>query len=152
MSPPRRRIPRAVRVSNTRLLADDFATTYRFYHDLLGLPTLVGDARGPYAELGRRSSFVGIFPRSLLESAVGGGRGGSGPAPDVLEIVLEVPDVDRTYQDLVARGTVFVAPPTDRPLWGLRTAHLRDPDGRLVELFTRMPARSAPHPRPARRR
>ena len=32
------------------------------------------------------------------------------------------------------RGARPVAPPVDRPAWGIRTAHYRDPDGNLVEI------------------
>jgi hypothetical protein len=40
---------------------------------------------------------------------------------------------------LKARGAQFVADLTDRPDWGIRTAHLRDPDGNLIELNSPLP-------------
>jgi hypothetical protein len=62
---------------------------------------------------------------------------GSRTADSVL--VMEVPDVDQAVRELLARGIVFLAQPTDQPGWGIRAAHLRDPEGRLIELMTPLP-------------
>ena len=40
---------------------------------------------------------------------------------------------------LKGSGTAFLTDPHDRPDWGIRVAHLRDPDGNLVELSRRLP-------------
>ena len=45
---------------------------------------------------------------------------------------LGVPDLDASAAALAAAGLVFLVEPQDFP-WG-RSAYLRDPDGRLVEL------------------
>lgn len=52
--------------------------------------------------------------------------------PNEDHVAVGVADLDARYHDLVARGYAFVAAPRDYP-WG-RSAYLRDPDGRLVEL------------------
>jgi catechol 2,3-dioxygenase-like lactoylglutathione lyase family enzyme len=44
-------------------------------------------------------------------------------------------DIDRTYEQLHARGVVFDAPPTKRP-WG-QFAKFQDPDGNLFVLSTK---------------
>jgi len=49
-------------------------------------------------------------------------------------LVLAVDDVDETYRRLADADCERVEPPTDRPEWGIRTAHVRDPDGTLVEV------------------
>ena len=33
------------------------------------------------------------------------------------------------------KGVEFAVGPTDRPDWYLRTAHFRDPEGNLIELY-----------------
>lgn len=50
--------------------------------------------------------------------------------------VSRVADVDAGYRFCLRQGGRAVAPPADRPEWapGLSTAHLRDPDGNLLEL------------------
>ncbi|MFV9644620.1 MAG: VOC family protein, partial [Desulfobacterales bacterium] len=47
---------------------------------------------------------------------------------------FEVPNVDKATQELKAKGVVFETEPTDRSVWGIRTAHFRDPDGNLIEI------------------
>jgi len=49
---------------------------------------------------------------------------------------FEVDDVDATYARLASIGVTWVMAPTDQP-WGGRSAMFRDPDGNLVNLFTR---------------
>jgi catechol 2,3-dioxygenase-like lactoylglutathione lyase family enzyme len=54
---------------------------------------------------------------------------------DAVLLVFEVDNVDEAVEALKAKGVQFVSLPTDRPAWGMRTAHFRDPDGNLLEIF-----------------
>ncbi|MET7761271.1 VOC family protein [Streptomyces sp. NPDC005355] len=58
------------------------------------------------------------------------------PAQYAAMLVLRVSDVDDATARLAIHRATIVADPQDRPEWGpsLRTAHLRTPDGTLVEL------------------
>ena len=52
------------------------------------------------------------------------------------EIALGVENyaaVDRTYQEVVAKGAKPILPPTTEP-WGQRTCYIADPEGNLVEI------------------
>lgn len=51
-------------------------------------------------------------------------------------LVLRVDDVETAAGKPTAHGAAVLTDPQDRPEWGLglRTAHLRAPDGSLVEL------------------
>ena len=51
-----------------------------------------------------------------------------------LVFVFAVENVDAICQQLQAKGIQLTVGPTDRPDWGIRTAHLRDPDGNLIEI------------------
>ncbi len=55
-------------------------------------------------------------------------------AQDRFCLVIEVENVDETHAQLVEKGVEFVVGPKDMKQWGIRTAHLRDPDGTLIEL------------------
>jgi predicted enzyme related to lactoylglutathione lyase len=59
-----------------------------------------------------------------------------GPAQDAAMLVCRVDTVDEALAVCLEHGATLVAGATDRPRWGpgLRTAHLRDPDGNLIEL------------------
>ena len=127
--------------SNVRLLVRDFAASWRFYRDVLGLTPGVGDARGPYAEfLWEGSARLGLFDRSRMARAVGRADDASATAHvGAFALILHTPDVDRTYAELVRRGAPILQGPTDRPDWHLRTVHVTDPDGNLVELYSDRP-------------
>ena len=57
---------------------------------------------------------------------------GEGDLPPENHIALAVPDVDAACRQLTALGLAIEVSPQDYD-WG-RSAYLRDPDGRLVEL------------------
>ena len=126
----------AFKRSHLRLLVAEFKKCFAFYRDVLGLPVRYGDENTDYAEFKTDAVHIALFKRHLMAQAVGGD--GRFPADaetqDRLAIVLRVDDVDAEYARLKSRGAQFVTAPQDRRQWGCRTAHLRDPDGNLLEL------------------
>jgi uncharacterized glyoxalase superfamily protein PhnB len=54
-------------------------------------------------------------------------------------VILEfqVDDVDSEYERLRGVGFEWVKPPTTQP-WGNRSIYFRDPDGNLVNFYTRV--------------
>ena len=50
-----------------------------------------------------------------------------------IEIHFDVPNVDISYQELLARGVDFEDPPANRP-WRARMAAFRDPEGYALEI------------------
>jgi len=123
-----------IQFGQIRLLVDDMAASVRFYRDVLGLKLVSGDEDDAYNAFHSDGSDVelALFLRTLQAEAMGIAM----PAPSgdscVLNVVVD--DVDAAYASLQTQGIAFVTPPTDRPAWGLRTAHLRDPQGYLIEL------------------
>ena len=123
-----------------RVLVRDFRRSWRFYRDTLGLTPAPGHGEPPYGEFqweGRPR--VALFDRGLMAGALGlppspGPRGFLGHSA----LVLEVPDVDAVARRLGRRRVHLLAGPTDRPAWQLRTVHLRDPDGYLIEFCAPM--------------
>ncbi|MGV9305500.1 VOC family protein [Nonomuraea sp. NPDC003727] len=126
-----------------RLLVDDFATAFRFYDavlpELVGARRVRGTAAGPYAnwDVGEEGVLV-LFDRASLAEVAGTAHlpSKSAPAQDAVMFVCRVDDVDEGLALCLTHGAAQVVPPTDRPAWGpnLRTAHLRDPAGTLIEL------------------
>ncbi|MGW8374718.1 VOC family protein [Streptomyces sp. ODS28] len=125
-----------------RLLVEDFDGAARFWtdalRDVLGIePVKVIPAAG-YAnwDLDGGTLLV-LFSRRALAEAVGtDALPAAARAQDAAMLVLRVTDVDDAAHRLAGHGAVTVTEPRDRPEWGpnLRTAHLRSPDGTLVEL------------------
>lgn len=109
---------------------DDFSASYRFYRDGLGLPTEWSE-NGSYAEFDTGGETrLAIFPRDEMAGDLELRRQGDG-----VLLVLDVGDVDEAAEELRSRGVGLADLPHDRPEWGLRVVHVRDPDGNLVELF-----------------
>ena len=131
--------------SHFRLLVGDFPATFRFYRETVGLPTTYPpESAGPYAEfeLGG-DKYLGLFDRGLMLEAVG--------RPAELErthdvhamLCISVPDVDAEAQRLEALGVELEAPPADHEPWGMRTLHVLDPEGNLVEFYGPLSAAGA---------
>ncbi|MFI9273685.1 VOC family protein [Kitasatospora sp. NPDC052896] len=126
-----------------RLLVARFAECFRFYDavlpELLGAARQKGDPSGPYAnwDVGIEAALV-LFDRAALAAVVGTGDLPAEPpaAQDRTMLTCRVQDVDAALALCLAHGGTLVVGATDRPQWGptLRTAHLRDPDGTLIEL------------------
>jgi len=124
--------------SQLRILTDDFAASFRFYRDVLGLPPQDGASEsGPYGcfKLGDGSSDIALFVRAYMAAALEGpaaeavAAGGAG-----VVVVLRVDEVDAFYHKAIAAGAVSAGAPADKPDWGLRAAYLQAPEGTVIEL------------------
>ena len=126
-----------MKMYSVRLLVQDFAACFRFYRDVLGLEPVWGDANGPYADFrAGQEVMLALFKRDLMAAAVGTqGLPKDAPAQDKSLVVLQVDDVDETYDRLAELGADFADAPKDYPAWTIRAVHLRDPDGNLIEIF-----------------
>jgi len=119
-----------VRLTHVRILVEDFSASYHFYRDALGLPT-PWDDNGSYVEFDVGAEVrLALFLRAEMGGDVHLRDPGDGPV-----LVLDVGDVDSFHTALKERNVELVDEPHDRPEWGLRIMHLRDPDGNLIELF-----------------
>ncbi len=130
----------SINLTHTRLLVRNFKDCFRFYNRILGLPLGGGDEGGPYAEFTTGTHFLAIFDRQRMAEAINNAHKPIDvDCQDRIALIFEVKDVDAIYKHLKNQGLKFVTKPTDRPAWGLRTTHLRDPDGNLIELYTNRP-------------
>ena len=108
-------------VAEVALFTDDVAAVSAFYGELVGTLPVAAWPGGALFEVG--GSKVLVHERSAaLED---------GP-PNEDHFALAVDDLAASCDALRARGLVLLVEPRDYP-WG-RSAYLRDPDGRLVEL------------------
>jgi lactoylglutathione lyase len=125
-----------MRLTHVRLLVRDFSGCYRFYRDRLGLETKWDD-NGAYADfLVGESVWLAIFPRAEMAEDLGTtALPSDAEAQDRVALVLSVESVDELVEALRGAGVPLVTEPHDRKDWGLRVAHVRDPDGNLVELY-----------------
>jgi catechol 2,3-dioxygenase-like lactoylglutathione lyase family enzyme len=133
----------------TRLLAADYAACFRFYATVLPKLTCAelahGDESSGYASWDAR----GVTAFALLDRRFMSGPLGTAGLPaeptesvqDRASLVFHLQDpaaLDEAFALCAGAGAAVVAEAQDRPQWGatLRAAHLRDPDGNLLELQT----------------
>jgi catechol 2,3-dioxygenase-like lactoylglutathione lyase family enzyme len=120
-----------VKLSQVRLLVDDFPGCFRFLGDALGLDPGFGAEDDDYASFSAGEGTIALFRRSGQAGVVALRAAG-----DSALVVLEVDDVDAEADRLREH---LVGGPVSQPEWGGRVAYLRDPDGNLVELFQTLP-------------
>ncbi|MEV4110985.1 VOC family protein [Nonomuraea sp. NPDC049695] len=125
-----------------RLLVRDFPACAAFYQAVLRELLGVEPARflPGYASWDiEGQTGLSLFGRGMIAEAVGTAdlpRAAQNPVQDSAMLVMKVDDVDKAADCLTRHGATVAAPPQDRPDWGptLRTAHLRDPEGNLIEV------------------
>jgi catechol 2,3-dioxygenase-like lactoylglutathione lyase family enzyme len=105
----------------TALFTDDVDGVKAFYERLVGAP--------PVAEWPGGAIFSAGGVTLLVHQRAGAPEGGP---PNEDHFALAVADLDAAAAVLAADGLTFLVEPRDYD-WG-RSAYLRDPDGRLVEL------------------
>jgi len=111
------------RLSHLFVLVSDLARTRAFYVDALGLQALMEE--NGYLRVGGAGGFhMGMEEGSPDQIGSAG-----------IEIVIQVDDVDRRYQEMLAGGIAFDSAPADQP-WGARHAWLHDPDGYRLSIFS----------------
>lgn len=131
-----------MKFSNVRLLTGDFDACYRFWRDIMGLtvafgPDTPGGVAG-YAYLTMGDAGVELMRAADFAAALDAPVPPTVPSSLEAVLVIEVDDVDATHAELVGKGARSIKGPVDRPLWQARTAEITDPDGHMIEIFTRL--------------
>lgn len=121
---------------NVRLLVGDIAAAMRFWRDVMGLHMKYGDEAIGYAYFETDSAGVELLTREGFADALGEAASTPTPKGRPAVLVFGVDDVDAAYADFVKRGATAVAGPQDRPAWQVRSAHVSDPDGYIVEIYS----------------
>lgn len=124
-----------MRLDNVGVAVRDVAGARRFYADQLGL-AVDGEGDSFAVNAGGTSFYVFRAGPADRVRAVDPELQASGAGFDHLSFAVD--DVDATYEDLVARGVRFLAPPRSRDDWGLRVAPFVDPEGNLYFLICRL--------------
>jgi len=127
-----------LKFDNIRLLVTRFDDAFAFYRDVLSLTPTSGGPGENYASFTLPGGGqLALFKRELMAAAVGAAdKPVARTGQDTVALVFSVADVDAAYARLSARGVRFASTPESRQAWGIRTAHFRDPDGNLIELYS----------------
>lgn len=119
------------------LYTRDIEAGLRFYRDLLGFTeTFRTTAEGTpsHVELGLNGFTIGL---GTVEAAKRVHGVDAAPGSPAMVLVVWTDDVDRAYANLVAAGVPALQPPHETGN-NNRNALLRDPDGNLVEIVSKI--------------
>lgn len=131
-----------MKLTHVRLLTDDMEPMLRFYRDVLGLEVTLDAGGGVYYELGGGGAILALFRRDLMAGMIGSPLPPRGRT-DAVALTFAVDDVDEAAASLRRRGAELVSGPSDYEVAFLRVAHLRDPDGNLIEINAPLRRRAA---------
>ncbi|WP_444664243.1 VOC family protein [Cellulomonas sp. CW35] len=120
--------------ASIRLVTDDVDRLVAFYERLTG--QVAARPAPVFAQLGGPGAALAIASTQTV--AMLGGAVEPGANRSVI-VEFEVADVDAELARLQPDPQDVVLPPSTMP-WGNRSALLRDPDGNVVNLFSRPPA------------
>jgi lactoylglutathione lyase len=131
-----------IQLTHIRLIVSNFKECFLFYRDVLGFSIDWGDENSWYAELHTGEGIkLALFKKDLMAEAVPSAYiPSANDCHNKVALVFAVDSVDELYQYLKEKNVTIVTQPQDRPSWGLRTAHFRDPDGNLIEMFSNLGA------------
>ncbi|HET7015619.1 MAG TPA: VOC family protein [Streptosporangiaceae bacterium] len=117
----------------SRFLTDDVERLAAFYAALLQTPVALNEY---YVEVPAGPVSVGFSKRQFTEYQLGQvARVRRCDFGDTV-LDLEVEDVDAEGERLLALGATRLMPPTDQP-WGTRALLVADPEGHLINVFSR---------------
>lgn len=131
-----------MKLTHVRLLVDGFDECFRFYRDVMGFTPQWGAEGSDYASFRsqRGEAMIALYSRRAMADVVGAHYSAeSSSLQDRVVLNFEAADLDSTVSALQARGATLLVGITERPDWGIRTAHLRDPEGNLIELSSPLP-------------
>jgi uncharacterized glyoxalase superfamily protein PhnB len=121
-----------MKFASVRVVTRNIDGLVEFYQRLSGIEA-VRPADG-FAEMRFGGATLAISSERLIELFNAGAATAAANQSAILE--FEVEDVDAVSERMNASGTDIVMPTTLMP-WGNRSLLLRDPDGNLVNIFSR---------------
>ena len=136
-----------MKLVQSRIVTDHVERLAAFYARLVGAPVALNEY---YVEVPAGPMSVGFSKRRFTEyhrngAAPAARATGAGPHDLGPEVILDflVDDVDAEYERIRALGVEWVLPPTTQP-WGNRNMIFRDPEGNLINVFSRPDGQQQP--------
>jgi catechol 2,3-dioxygenase-like lactoylglutathione lyase family enzyme len=121
------------RLTHACIITTDIERLTEFYTVVLGMPPQTD--RADYVEFATAGGALSFYLQSRIEPYAPGATTPRSNRSVMIE--FEVADVDAEFERLRDFQIDWVKEPSTQP-WGNRSIYLRDPDGNLVNLYTRV--------------
>ncbi|MGD6769364.1 VOC family protein [Staphylococcus arlettae] len=122
-----------MRATNIKLLTHDFRTMFQFYKEQLALECMYGHEESNYADFKLEEIYLSLFDKALMMEALNYEEAMTDKHIQQI-IVVEVTDLNKTYESLCNKVTV-ITEPTPREAWGIKCFHILDPDNNIIEFY-----------------
>jgi catechol 2,3-dioxygenase-like lactoylglutathione lyase family enzyme len=123
----------AMKLTHSCIITENIERLREFYEGVLQIePQTYGDS---YVEFPTECGTLSLFSLTAHEElAPGSARSAANRS---LELEFQVADVDEEYERLQEMEIEWVKPPTTQA-WGNRSIYFRDPDGNLINFYSRV--------------
>lgn len=124
--------------SYTILYVSNVEETIDFYIQAFGFTQKFITPEKDYAELETGGTTLAFADYSVAEyNGIDISKSDESSAPPAFEITFVTDNIDSTFKQAVEAGAIVVKEPTSKP-WGQIVGYVRDINGFLVELCTRV--------------
>jgi lactoylglutathione lyase len=124
--------------SYTILYVDNVEETIDFYIKAFGFTQKLITPEKDYAELETGGTTLAFADYSVAEyNGIAITKSDASTPPPAFEITFVTDDIDSTFKQAIEAGAIVVKEPTSKP-WGQIVGYVRDINGFLVELCTRV--------------
>jgi uncharacterized glyoxalase superfamily protein PhnB len=124
-----------MKLVQSRIVTEDVEGMAAFYARLVGASVTLNEY---YVEVPAGAISIGFSKRRFTEYREREATPSRAPAASRSELILDflAADVDAEFERVARLGVEWVMPPRTQP-WGNRSMIFRDPEGNLVDIFSR---------------
>lgn len=123
-----------MKITNIRLLTDNFESMFDFYHNILKATCVFGDRQGNYADFDFGGIYLSLFDKQLMADALNLNDQFGNEHYNAQIIIIEANNLEKLYDALKNKVNVLDEP-IARQAWGIKCFHVTDPDDNIIEFY-----------------